>query len=185
MTYYGGKELAEAFRTVRGNTIRIAEEIPEDKYDFSAAPETRSIRQMLVHIALSPTFADEIHGKHVTDMKTVNFGEMMQKIGVAEAKPRTKAEIVAFLTSEGERFAEYLAGLTDGFLAERVTMMPGDPAGTKSRFEMLLGVKEHEMHHRGQLMLAERILGIVPHLTRDRQARMAQAAQAQASATRQ
>jgi hypothetical protein len=28
------------------------------------------------------------------------------------------------------------------------------------------------MHHRGQLMLIERILGIVPHLTRQRQERM-------------
>ena len=36
MTYYGGKELAAAFRTVRKNTIQIAEDIPEDKYDFQA-----------------------------------------------------------------------------------------------------------------------------------------------------
>ena len=183
MTYYGGKEMAAAFRTVRGNTIRIAEEIPEDKYDFRAAPETRSIGQMLAHIAVGPAFAFEVHGNNVTDLRALNFPEMMRKMGVAEAKPRTKAEIVAFLKSEGERFAAYLEGLSDSFLAERVTMMPGDPAGTKSRFEMLLGAKEHEMHHRGQLMLAERIVGIVPHLTRDRQARMAQAAQAQPSAT--
>jgi hypothetical protein len=32
------------------------------------------------------------------------------------------------------------------------------------------------MHHRGQLMLIERMLGIVPHLTRDMQARFAAAA---------
>jgi uncharacterized damage-inducible protein DinB len=44
---------------------------------------------------------------------------------------------------------------------------------SKSRFEMVLGVKEHEMHHRGQLMLIERMLGIVPHLTRAYQARQA------------
>jgi uncharacterized damage-inducible protein DinB len=44
----------------------------------------------------------------------------------------------------------------------------------KSRFEMILSVKEHEMHHRGQLMVIERMLGIVPHLTREREARMAQ-----------
>ena len=43
----------------------------------------------------------------------------------------------------------------------------------KTRFEMLLGTKEHEMHHRGQLMLIERMLGIVPHLTRQMQERMA------------
>jgi uncharacterized damage-inducible protein DinB len=37
-----------------------------------------------------------------------------------------------------------------------------------------MGVKEHEMHHRGQLMLIERMVGVVPHLTREMQARMAQ-----------
>jgi uncharacterized damage-inducible protein DinB len=44
---------------------------------------------------------------------------------------------------------------------------------TKSRFEMILGVKEHEMRHRGQLMVMERMVGVVPHLTREFQARMA------------
>jgi uncharacterized damage-inducible protein DinB len=38
---------------------------------------------------------------------------------------------------------------------------------------MLLSTKEHEMHHRSQLMLIERMLGIVPHLTRQMQERMA------------
>jgi uncharacterized damage-inducible protein DinB len=44
---------------------------------------------------------------------------------------------------------------------------------SKTRFEMLLGPKEHEMHHRGQLMLVQRILGKVPHLTRQMQERVA------------
>ena len=39
MTYYGSKELAAAFRTVRNNTIKIAEEIPESQYGVAAAPE--------------------------------------------------------------------------------------------------------------------------------------------------
>jgi uncharacterized damage-inducible protein DinB len=37
---------------------------------------------------------------------------------------------------------------------------------TKSRFEMLMAAKEHEMHHRGQLMVMQRMTGGVPHLTR-------------------
>jgi hypothetical protein len=36
------------------------------------------------------------------------------------------------------------------------------------RFEILLGAKEHEMHHGAKLMLIEREPGIVPHLTRQR-----------------
>ena len=45
-------------------------------------------------------------------------------------------------------------------------MPPGAEPATKSRFEMLLSPKEHEMHHRGQLMMMQRMLGLVPHLTR-------------------
>ena len=55
-------------------------------------------------------------------------------------------------------------------------MAPGMTPTSKSRFEMILSVKEHEMHHRGQLMLIERLLGIVPHLTREMQSSLAAAA---------
>ena len=44
---------------------------------------------------------------------------------------------------------------------------------SKSRFEMLLSAKEHEMHHRGQLMTYQRLLGQVPHLTRLMEERVA------------
>jgi len=174
MAYYGGKELAAAFRTVRGNTIKVAEEIPEDKYDFRATPETRTVGKLLVHIALGPTFAFHVHGNKVTDLKTINFPELMGKVGAEEAKPRNKAETIAFLTSEGEKFASFLEGLSDAFLAEPVAMPPGAEPATKTRFEMLLSAKEHEMHHRGQLMTMQRMLGVVPHLTRHMQERMAQ-----------
>ena len=52
-------------------------------------------------------------------------------------------------------------------------MPPGAQPATKSRFEMLMSPKEHEMHHRGQLMLVQRMIGLVPHLTRQQQERMA------------
>jgi uncharacterized damage-inducible protein DinB len=180
MNCYGCKELAAAFRTVRNNTIQIAEDIPESKYEFRAAPDTRTVGQTLTHIALGPTFQHHIQSNKISDMKNVNFPALMQQVMAEEAKPRTKAEIIAFLRSEGDTFASFLEGLSESFLAERVTMPPGMTPATKSRFEMLLGTKEHEMHHRGQLMLVQRMLGLVPHLTRQMQERMAQAQAAQA-----
>ena len=178
MTYYGGKELAAAFKTVRDNTIKIAEEVPEDKYGFSPAPDCRSIGKTLAHIALGPGFQHHIQSNKITDLKTVNFPALMQSAIAEEAKPRTKAETIAFLKSEGEMFEKFLQGLPESFLAESVTMPPGMQPPTKSRFEMLLGAKEHEMHHRAQLMTMQRMVGQVPHLTRQMQERMAQMAAA-------
>jgi len=175
MTYHGGKELAASFRTVRANNIQVAEDIPESQYDFRAAPGCRSIGRTLAHIAIASGFQMHTHSNKIDDLKKVNFPELMQKFGAEEAKPRTKAEIIALLKTEGDTFASFLEGLSESFLAERVTMPPGGQPATKSRFEMLLSPKEHEMHHRGQLMVLERMLGLVPHLTRQFQDRMAQA----------
>ena len=114
----------------------------------------------------------------IADLTTVNFPELMQRVRAEEAKPRTKAEIVALLKSEGEKFAAFLEGASDAFLAERVSMRPGAEPASRSRLEMLLSAKEHEMHHRAQLMTLQRMIGQVPHLTRQMQERMAQAQQA-------
>jgi uncharacterized damage-inducible protein DinB len=183
MTYYGGKELADAFRTVRKNTIQIAEDIPEDKYDFRAAPDTRTVAQTLAHVAVSPQFQLSVHQTGVTDMATLNFQELFQKFTAEENTPRSKTEMIEHLKSSGDQFAAFLETVDDQFLAERVSLPPGAQPASKTRFEMLLGAKEHEMHHRGQLMLVQRMLGQVPHLTRIMQERMAarQAATAQAA----
>jgi uncharacterized damage-inducible protein DinB len=173
MTIYGGKDLASAFRTVRKNTIQVAEDIPEQQYGHIAAPECRSVGQMLTHIAVSPRMWEEIHGKQrVTTLVGFDFPKLADRVKAEEAKPRTKAEILDLLRDQGEKFAAWLETLTPEFLAE--TVIVADGTGAKTRFEQLLGVKEHEMHHRAQLMLIERQLGIVPHLTRQFQERMAQ-----------
>ena len=72
-----------------------------------------------------------------------------------------------------QRARRLLEGLPESFLAEQVTMPPQMQPPTKSRFEMLLGAKEHEMHHRAQLMTLQRMIGQVPHLTRQMQERFA------------
>ena len=173
MTGYSGKELANAFRTVRKNTIQVAEDIPESQYGHVAAPECKSVGRMLTHIAVAQGFWDEIHRKQRrTTMQGIDFVAMGERAEANESKPRSKAEIVELLRTEGEQFAAWLETLTPEFLAEMVT--EGDGKTARSRFESLLGVKEHEMHHRAQLMLIERQLGIVPHLTRQRNERSAQ-----------
>jgi len=175
MTYYGGKELANAFRTVRGNTIKTAEEIPDSQYDFAPAPECRTIAKTLAHIALGPRFQHHVQSNKIDDLAKVNFAEMFQGLVAEENKPRTKAELIEFLRTEGDTFASFLEGLPESFLAEQVKMPAGAPGpAAKTRFEMLLGPKEHEMHHRAQLMTMQRMCGLVPHLTRQMQERMAQ-----------
>jgi len=172
MTFYGGKELASGFRTVRKNTIQVAEDIPESKYGHVAAPEVRSVARMLAHIAIGPRIFEEVQKKRLTTLVGFDFFGALDRYNAEEAKTRSKAEILELLRTEGEQFAAWMETLTPEFLAEMVTEPDGKTQ--KSRFERLLGTKEHEMHHRAQLMLIQRQLGVVPHLTRQFNERVAQ-----------
>jgi uncharacterized damage-inducible protein DinB len=171
---YGGTQFAEAFRTVRKNTLQIAEEIPEDKYSFRATPEVMTVAEDLAHLASFTRWPMALHGvlrKPVFDF--ADFKPLADEMMQVQATLKTKAEILEALRTEGERFATFLEGLSDDMLSEMVTFPPPAGGGSKSRFEMLLGVKEHEMHHRAKLMVVQRMLGQVPHLTRRRQEMMA------------
>jgi uncharacterized damage-inducible protein DinB len=183
VNYYSSKELAESFRTVRKNTLTIAQEIPEQNYAFRSAPECRSVGELLAHIALSYNFQYQVHAtEHRKTLEGFDFPSLMKRLTAEEKTPRSKAHILELLRESGEEWASFVAGLSEDFLAERVGMPPGMTPPTKSRFEMILSVKEHEMHHRGQLMLIEREIGIVPHMTREMQSRLAAATAAATAA---
>ncbi len=185
MIAYGAAELANAFRTVRKNTIQVADDIPEDKYSFTAAPGARSVSDLLKHIIFAPGFYEDVHGvKRITTFKGFDFTAALAAPAAKEKEPRSKAQIIDLLQFEGDRLATWFASLNDAFLNE--TFTDATRQNPKTRFEGLLSIKEHEMHHRGQLMLMERMVGVVPHLTRERQERARlRAAAAAAVATSQ
>ena len=188
MTYYGAKDLASAFRTVRDNTIQIAQDIPEDKYGFRPTPDSRSIAETLIHIANIPKIAHEMHAvRKLTTLVGFDFMSFVGPLMAMEKQPPSKAEIVKILAEGRDFTAGWLGNLSEEDLGQSVAMPPqSNNPPTKTRFEMLLGLKEHEMHHRAQLMVVERLIGIVPHLTRRREEMMArmQAQQSQQAGAR-
>src|SRR5260370_41886896 len=94
MISYGGKDLANAFRTVRKNTIQVGEDIPESKYDHVAAPEVRAVGGMLTHIALATRVAEDIDKKRTTTLVGFDFFGLLDRLKAEEAKTGSKQEIV-------------------------------------------------------------------------------------------
>jgi uncharacterized damage-inducible protein DinB len=183
MGVYGGRQLADAFRTVRKNTITIAEEFTADQYGFRPVPEVRTVAELLAHIAVIPGWQMMVHGERIGHIDFELFSTNLAKRTAEEQALKTKDEILRALTEGGDRFAAFLESMSDETLAEEVTLPPPVGPSSKSRLEMLMAAKEHEMHHRGQLMVYQRMLGLVPHLTRQReQMRATGAAQQKASA---
>ncbi len=175
MTYYGAADLARSFRVVRKNTLAAAADIPEDQYDFRPAPGCRSVREILAHIAVSSTGNFQGHAvRKVTTFIGVDFPALIRERQEREQRlaSASKDELIALLRDDGEQWGAYLDSVTEDELGVIIPFPEPAVPRTKSRFEMFLSAKEHEMHHRAQLMVFQRLLGIVPHLTRERQARM-------------
>jgi uncharacterized damage-inducible protein DinB len=173
MQLYGAKQLADGMRTVRQNTILIAEDISEKDYDYRPSPDSRSVKETLVHIASLWRFDRLVHEEeHLASLEGLDFGALVKRAETEEQLLRSKTDIVGLLKTQGDRWCQWVEGLSEALLSEQVRQPGG---ALKSRFEMLIGTKDHEMHHRGQLMVMERMLGIVPHLTRSRQASRAAA----------
>src|SRR5687768_10038829 len=101
MTYYGAKQLADSFRTVRKNTLAIAEEIPEDKYGFKATPDVMSVGEVLAHLAVSPMWQIDVHTSKMPQLDFAFFGMRTQQAKAEEQSLRTKAEIVDALRDNG------------------------------------------------------------------------------------
>jgi len=181
MTNYGAAELAASTLIVRKNTIQIATEIPEDKYSFAPVAGWRSVSDLLKHIAWSPMTYEDMHQvRRVTTLKGYDFSAIFAKRLEKERQQLNKSQILSLLQNEGDRVAKWLGSLDAAWLNETFTDVQAQ--NPKTRFENMLAIKEHEMHHRGQLMLIQRMIGLVPHLTREREERARQRAAAAAAA---
>lgn len=160
---YGARQLVDSMRAVRANTILMAEDIPESKYDFRPTEVSRSVAETLVHIAWLWTSDRILHEEeHLNTLEGFDFPSLLDKSRVEEKRARSKAEIIELLRTEGDRQSRWLEKLSEPFLAERV-QLPG--GGSVSRFEMLLATKEHELQHRAQLTVVDRLIGVVPRFT--------------------
>jgi uncharacterized damage-inducible protein DinB len=95
MNLYGPKQLAESMRTVRKNTIQIAEDVHEKEYSYRPTPESRSVAETLVHIALLSRLDRVLHEEdHLSSLEGFDFGTFIKKSETEEKRPRTKSEIV-------------------------------------------------------------------------------------------
>src|SRR5260370_35676630 len=153
MNYYGAKDLADGFRTVRKNTIIIAEEIGEEHYGFRATPDTRTVAQTLTHIAVVPQLSEHIHGKRLANLEGFDFFGFFAPLLAQEQSPGTKAHIVGLLRDSGDRGGNGIESLSDDFLGATVAMRKSMTPASNTLSELILAVKAHEKRTRGHPML--------------------------------
>ena len=119
MNLYGQKQLIDSMRTVRKNTILIAEDIPEKDYSFRPTPDSRSVAETLMHIAYASQADRRLHGeRRVSSLEGFNFGELIKQSETEEKRPQSKEKIISLLRAEGERWSDWVATIPETVLAE-------------------------------------------------------------------
>src|SRR5262249_5724942 len=109
MPLYGPKELAASLRTVRENTIKIAEDIPEERFGYRPTPESRSVEQLLLHILAVAALTRQMHeGERIQSFPPKDFRERLARLPIHEDDHRAKSEILSRFQEEGESFIAWL-----------------------------------------------------------------------------
>ncbi len=139
--------LKQRWESIRGNVVRTAEAVPQDKYDFKPTPEVRSFRDQFIHIIEENYFfMGMVTGERAGDRDRIS-------------NLRAKAEIVQALTESYDYGAQALAGLNDRTAMEMVPLM-GNRQGP--RWSAVLMNIADNMNHYGNLVVYMRMNGIVP-----------------------
>ena len=69
--------------------------------------------------------SDHMHENQIDSLEQGEFPRIDAEIGAEEAKPRTKAEIIALLKADGDKFASTSKACRNRFWPSRSAMMPG------------------------------------------------------------
>ena len=130
--------------------IAIAEDLPEDKYDYKPNPASRSFVGQLLHASAAMYyFTDPAQGqkpRYPDDPKRDNL--------------QTKADVVAFVKKSVEDGAAVIKSKGDKGMSEIYT----DPDSKQQMhfFDLAYDLMRHSENHYGQLVVYYRINNMVP-----------------------
>jgi uncharacterized damage-inducible protein DinB len=143
------KVVLDSWNEVGRKLIAMAEDFPEEKYDFKPTPAERSFAEQLLHAAGS--------------MYYFTNPAMGQKPPVAEDPKRdqykTKADIVTFVKKSVADGAAAIQSKGEKGLTTEVVYYPGQKARV---LDIAYGIIEHSGEHYGQLVVYYRLAGLVP-----------------------
>ena len=143
------KVVLDSWNDIGRKLIAMAEDFPEDKYDFKPTPAERSFAEQLLHAAgATYYFTNALEGKKMPD-------------GDPKADQyKTRAELAAFVKKSFADGAAAIQAKGDRGMSELVV----DPfAHQKIRIsDFAYGFIEHSGEHYGQLVVYYRLSGLVP-----------------------
>ncbi len=143
------KVVLDSWNEIGGKLTAMAEDFPEDKYDFKPTPAQRSFAEQLLHAAGSSYFfTNPVMGREpqaAEDPKREQY--------------KSKADIVAFVKKSFADGANAIQSKGEKGLTTEVVYTPEQKARV---IDIAYGIIEHSGEHYGQLVVYYRLAGLVP-----------------------
>ena len=140
--------LLELWNDIGRKLIDMAEDFPEEKYDYRPNPAQRTFAEQLLHVAGSnDLFTDVAKGRKPTDDES-------------RANYKTKAAVVAYIRKS---FAEGAAAIKEkGDAGMAQTVKDSESGQVLPLSSLAYELVEHSGEHYGQLVVYYRTAGLVP-----------------------
>ena len=143
------KVVLDSWNEIGRKLIALAEDFPEDKYDFKPTPAQRTFAEQLLHVAGSMYYFTD----PATGLKPPAPEDPKRD------RYKTKADVVAFVKKAVADGAAAIQSKGEQGLSTEVEYFPGQ----KSRvLDIAYGIIEHSGEHYGQLVVYYRLAGLVP-----------------------
>jgi uncharacterized damage-inducible protein DinB len=137
-------DLVNHFKTSRDFTLKVAEAMPADSYNFKLTPPQMSFAEQMIHLGQAQDF----------------FLHYLSGDKLSDAKPASmsKADVMAFLKMS---FDKAIARAEAATIEQMHTTYNTDE-GKLTGLDLLLGDLDHTTHHRASAEMYLRAKGITP-----------------------
>ncbi|MGC2056941.1 MAG: DinB family protein [Candidatus Sulfotelmatobacter sp.] len=144
------KVLLDSWNEIGRKLIAMAEDFPEDKYDFKPTPAQRTFAEQLLHAAnANYFFTDAALGKKMPAEEDPKRSDYKTKADVVAFVKKAFADGAAAIQAKGDKGMSDL--LVDPFAHQKMRVL-----------DMAYGFIEHSGEHYGQLVVYYRVSGLVP-----------------------
>ena len=155
------ESLIVTWKEVRNGFIDEADQIPADQFSFRATPETRSVAQLLQHIIETQAVLVGEACRVEPNLMRQSFLDHIREYAPEVAATTDKHGLLELMRSSMDKAAATIRADEDK-LGDSMKRFDGREM---TKLDLLRFSASHEMYHRGQLTVYERLLNIKPALT--------------------
>jgi uncharacterized damage-inducible protein DinB len=144
------KVLLDSWNDIGRKLIAMAEDFPEDKYEFKPTPAQRSFSEQLIHAAgANYFFTNAVTGDKTSPEDLMKRDRYKDKAAIVAFVKKAFADGAAVIQAKGDHGINDL--IVDPFAHQQVRVV-----------DFAYGFIEHSGEHYGQLVVYYRLSGLVP-----------------------